>query len=262
MSSQHEPSPTQAIYNDECLAKQYDNLIRKIDITRRSRFQMANRLKKEHEWRKSLLLYYNIIIIVLSIITMYQYFIIGVPMAAHIILAFSISLSLYSTHIEGTSRLETAGIITQNAHALSSILNNAQITKTKVLSRDEHLATIERLSEKYESTNDNVQNHEDIDYAYVKRKGFSSTKTKEFVYTTTPIMRQEYTSKACADVIPSPTAESPTVNPKSSNIDEEIRRYEKRETTKKVLGYLLGALIAFGTLFYPRLSLLFKLLFP
>ena len=43
MSSQHEPSPTQAIYNDECLAKQYDNLIRKIDITRRSRFQMANR---------------------------------------------------------------------------------------------------------------------------------------------------------------------------------------------------------------------------
>lgn len=246
--------------NDD-LSYQYDNLIRKIDDTRRSRFHMATRLREEHEWRNKLLLFYNVVIIILSIVTMYQYFVDHVPMASHIILSFSISLSLYSTHLGGTSRLETAGVMNQNANALSSILSTVTFSRSEILSVQEHLTNIQKLTQTYESTIDNVENHAPIDYIYIKRESLGKPPKHYTVRTTDGPVASEEVSKH------EQTETKPTIS--SSKIDElnkryisEIKKYERNECLKRVFGYAGGILLAIVIIFYPSFSDYIKVIFP
>ncbi|TCI62860.1 SLATT domain-containing protein [Exiguobacterium sp. SH0S2] len=250
----------QKSFDNENLTIQYENLIRKIDDTRRSRFHMANRLKKEHEWRNKLLLFYNMIIIILSILTLYNYYTVNVPMASYVILAFSISLSLYSTHLGGTSRMETAGIMRQNANALSSILSSVQFSQSEVCHTIQHLDKIRYYTKKYESTINNVENHSDIDYMYEKLKS-KDKKNKTIVVQTLdqPLHEKKYEQEV-------PQHNSHENNNLSSNkgIEEMYNKYsiitsnyEKQERNKRLIGYLGAILIAIVILIFPLIENIF-----
>lgn len=244
-------------YSNEKLTKQYENLIRKIDDTRRSRFHMATRLRAEHEWRSRLLLFYNIIIIILSIITLYQYFTDHVPMASYIILAFSISLSLYSTHLGGTSRMETAGVMNQNANALSSILSSVQFAQNEIYSTKEHLEKIRYYTKKYESTINNVENHSDIDYMYEKLKSINKKSSSVTVHTIDePIYKNQNEQKP----LKTNNDTDKEINTKNSiddlygNFTKKTKKYERREKRKCISGYVGGIIIALLILMYPLLA--------
>lgn len=230
---------TQKAYPNETLTKQYDYLIRKIDDTRRSRFQMAARLREEHEWRNKLMLFYNIIIITLSIITLYQYFTENIPLASYLILAFSISLSLYSTHLGGMSRLEIASVMNQNANSLSMILSLVQESRNRVYTYEEHLQQLRDYTEKYESTINNVQNHADIDYFHMKLNSRHS-RSSSFVYTSDMPLYEKIEVPQAAPKKKEPLDREQILKDFQAKIDA----YKAIERRKRYGGYAFGIFLA------------------
>lgn len=249
-------------YSNEVLTIQYENLIRKIDDTRRSRFHMANRLRAEQEWRSKLLLFYNIIIIILSIITLYKYFTDNFPIATYIILAFSISLSLYSTHLGGKSRMETAGIMNQNANALSSILSSVQFAQSEICTTKKHLKKIRYYTKKYESTINNVENHSNIDYMYEKLKTKNKKTSPVKVYSLDePTLIPQSIDQQSQAQNHSSVKESENKSTKDDlykKFEEEIKKYEKGEKLKCIAGYTGGIIVALLILMYPIIINIFN----
>ncbi len=246
MTQQREQTLKKSYYHRD-LTVAYQKLISRIDGTRRMRFSMATRLRKEHAWRQNLLLYSNILVIVASIVTMYQYYVEETPIASHLILAASISLSLYSTHMAGAKRLETALMMEQNGNALTAILSDVRLGQMSVRTEEEHLVELRRLTQRYESTIDNVQNHDDLDMMIVYSKSSSYPYLIE-VYATTLSKGQQPSSNEIEEKVEKKEGNR---NSLKDEFRKHIQRYKIGEGLLKYTMYILTTALTCILIFYP-----------
>jgi len=147
-------------YNDSL-----DELERRIDITRRARFTCSTRLRKYFDTIQNLIIYYNILVVILSIVTLYHFFNDKAEWITYFTLALSIGLSFFVTHIGSKNYKEKAILMETNGHDLSKIYGKIEMLRLK--SEIERIK-ITGLYKEYERVLINVENHESIDYLQVK----------------------------------------------------------------------------------------------
>lgn len=138
-----------------------EDLKRRIDITRRARFACSTRLRKYFNRIQNLIVYYNILVVFVSIITLYQFYSNEANWTTHLTLALSITLSFFATYIGGKSYNEKAIKMEHNGHELSKIFGKiVMLQAIQPIS----ITDISKIYKEYEGTLVNVENHENIDY--------------------------------------------------------------------------------------------------
>ena len=152
-----------------------EELKRRIDITRRARFACSTRLREYSNKIQNLIVYYNILVVFVSIVTLYQFYNENAKWTTFLTLALSITLSFFATHIGGKNYKEKAIMMESNGHDLSKIYGKIEMLKAKLEISPEKVAN---LYKEYERTLVNVENHENVDYIQAKigRKNKDGTK--------------------------------------------------------------------------------------
>lgn len=149
-------------------------LERRIDITRRARFACSTRLRRYFDKIQNLIVYYNIMVVIISIITLYNFYSDNAEWSTFITLAMSIALSFFATHMGGKNYKEKAILMESNGHDLSKIYGKIEMLKVKSSIEAEKIAN---LYKEYERTLVIVENHDSIDY--LQSKAVKKTATVE-----------------------------------------------------------------------------------
>lgn len=149
-------------------------LERRIDITRRARFACSTRLRRYFDKIQNLIVYYNIMVVIISIITLYNFYSDNAEWSTFITLAMSIALSFFATHMGGKNYKEKAILMESNGHDLSKIYGKIEMLKVKSNIEAEKIAN---LYKEYERTLVIVENHDSVDY--LQSKAVKKTATVE-----------------------------------------------------------------------------------
>lgn len=151
--------------NGKGLINSIEDLKRRIDITRRARFACSTRLRKYFNRIQNLIVYYNILVVFVSIVTLYQSYSNEAKWTTHLTLALSITLSFFATYIGGKNYNEKAIKMEHNGHELSRIYGKIiMLQAVQPISIND----ISKLYKEYERTLINVENHENVDYLNAK----------------------------------------------------------------------------------------------
>jgi|GEM_PF-4684970 len=150
--------------NQECI-KTLEDLERRIDMTRRARFACSTRLRDYSSKIQNLIVYYNILVVFISIVTLYQFYNENAEWTTFLTLALSITLSFFATHMGGKNYKEKAIMMESNGHDLTKVYGKIKMLKAKLEISPEKVANIYK---EYERTLVNVENHENIDYIQAK----------------------------------------------------------------------------------------------
>ncbi|PID14416.1 hypothetical protein CSV63_12885 [Sporosarcina sp. P34] len=146
--------------------KSLKELERRIDITRRARFACSTRLRNYFDKIQNLIVFYNIVVVLISIITLYQFYNENAQWTTFITLAISIALSFFATHMGGKNYKEKAILMESNGHDLSKIYGKIEMLR---LEEELDVIKVSNLYKEYERTLAIVENHEHIDYLQSKK---------------------------------------------------------------------------------------------
>lgn len=158
-------SNTEAYRSNVEIQNSMNELKRRVDVTRRARFACSTRLRNYSNKIQNLIIYYNILIVFISIITMYRSYGEGFAWYTYVILSFSITLSFFATHIAGKNYKEKAIQMESNGHELTKIHGKIEVSQSKLEFKPDNLSN---LFKEYERILINVENHDKIDYLNVK----------------------------------------------------------------------------------------------
>lgn len=145
--------------------KSLKELERRIDITRRARFACSTRLRNYFDKIQNLIVFYNIVVVLISIITLYQFYSENAQWTTFLTLSISITLSFFATHMGGKNYKEKAILMESNGHDLSKIYGKIEMLKLK---KELDVDKLSDLYKEYERTLAIVENHEQIDYLQSK----------------------------------------------------------------------------------------------
>lgn len=148
------------------LSESLDELKRRIDITRRARFSCSTRLRRYFDKIQNLIVYYNVMVVLVSIITLFQFYNDNAEWSTYLTLAISIALSFFATHMGGKNYKEKAIMMESNGHDLSKIYGKIEMLK---LEQKLDSKNVSNLYKEYERTLVIVENHETIDYLQAKK---------------------------------------------------------------------------------------------
>lgn len=151
--------------NNKGVIESVEDLKRRIDITRRARFACSTRLRKYFNRIQNLIVYYNILVVFVSIITLYRSYSNEADWTTHLTLALSITLSFFATYIGGKNYNEKAIKMEHNGHDLSKIYGKIIMLQS---TQPIPITDISKLYKEYERTLINVENHENVDYLNAK----------------------------------------------------------------------------------------------
>ena len=149
-----------------------EELKRRIDITRRARFACSVRLRRYFDKIQNLIVYYNVIVVLVSIISLYQFYNETASWTTYLTLAISIALSFFATHMGGKNYKEKAIMMESNGHDLSKIYGKIEMLKVKSEIEADKVAN---LYKEYERTLVIVENHDPVDYLQSKMTKKSAT---------------------------------------------------------------------------------------
>lgn len=157
---------------DKHIEESITELERRINITRRARFLCASRLREYYNKIQNLIVYYNIMVVIISVISLYQLYNDKAGWITYVTLSLSISLSFFATHIGGKNYKERAIMMETNSHDLSRIYGKIEMIKLEGKMNNEKKMNadgVTNLYKEYERVLENVENHDSIDFLHVKR---------------------------------------------------------------------------------------------
>lgn len=151
---------------NEDARKALDELKRRIDLTRRARFSCSTRLRSYFNRIQNLIVYYNVLIVLQSIVTLYYFYDDNASWVTYVTLAFSVALSFFATHIGGKNYKEKAIMMESNGHELSKIYGKISMSS---LNHPLETSKVSNLYKEYERTLVIVENHDPVDYLEAKK---------------------------------------------------------------------------------------------
>lgn len=158
------------------LQESMSELLRRIDITRRARFACSTRLRIYFNKIQNLIVFYNILVVIISITTLYQFYNNSAEWSTYLTLSISIALSFFATHMGGKNYKEKAIMMESNGHHLSKLYGKIEMMKVKSKIDTDKVAD---LYKEYERTLVIVENHEQIDYLQAKKVKRTATLDEE-----------------------------------------------------------------------------------
>lgn len=154
----------------------FEDLLRRVRLTRKSRINASSRLRKKHEYYERVIYVYSLVTLILTI-----WFLNSEGdeslISTKMLLILSLSITYFTMYLNIKNYKERAGNFETNYQKLDILLNKLDREKCKVLILDD----IKQSHREYEKLLIERENHEDIDYwlAYSEKdkyKFYSSIK--------------------------------------------------------------------------------------
>lgn len=139
-------------------------LSRKIYITRKSRIQTSERIKRENQFYQFINVYYSLFIVGLSIISLI-YIKNDSQLFSTLLLVASIMLTMFSLLYASKNHVERYLLTKSSYIRLDYLYNQIEYVESKSLT----IEFLDDIHNKYNEELDKVENHTDIDYLRAKR---------------------------------------------------------------------------------------------
>lgn len=135
----------------------FNELLRRVDLTRRSRIKASSRLREKHEFYDKVSYFYSLLVLILSI-----YFIDNTDTIPKILLIASLALTFFTMFLGSENYKERASNFETNYQQLNVLLNKMQ----RLSSHKEEInqTKIKELHRDYEKLILDKENHLSIDY--------------------------------------------------------------------------------------------------
>lgn len=135
----------------------FNELLRRVDITRRSRVKASSRLRAKHEFYDKVSYFYSLLILIFSI-----YFIEKTDNVPKVLLIASLALTFFTMFLGSKNYKERASNFETNYQQLNVLLNKMQ--RMSAHKEEINQTKIKELHRDYEKLIMDKENHLNIDY--------------------------------------------------------------------------------------------------
>lgn len=149
-------------YRGKCILNNIEEFKRKLWITRKSRIEASERLKKRHDFYQFLIVYYSIIVVIGSILnTQSEY---KTNYISLILLILSVTASLFSMFVSSRSHLDRYYNLKNNYIALHNLSMRLNGIENDINTPNDEFS---KIIQEYNNLLSSVENHKPIDYLRV-----------------------------------------------------------------------------------------------
>lgn len=134
----------------------------RVEITKRARIKASARLRLKHIWIESIIYFYSILILILSIWFLGMDNLEGNDEVTKYLLILSLTMTFLSMYLNMRNYKERAGNFETNYQNLDILLNKIERKLLEVEKID--VETIKQIQREYEKLLIDKENHKDIDY--------------------------------------------------------------------------------------------------